>query len=113
MSNQKIMQRQAFLIADKQPEEITLKKTFQKPSERCGRPSDRLSRHQIKQAIRIATFDIEKQGRILRWKCPDHGDTNLSYRYQTGDGVHAWCESCSKTTHFDEYHFNGQEDNEE
>jgi hypothetical protein len=102
------VQLQTFL-ADKQPEAITRPRQYAPKVERCGRPSDRLTRHQIKQAIRIAQFDMEKQGRILRARCAQHGDQNLTYRYQQGDGVHVWCEICGWTTHFDEYHYQGSD----
>jgi hypothetical protein len=118
-----LMQQQAqcFLITTKKPELITKTNTFQKPKPTCGRPSDRLSSHQLKQAMAIVCFDMKKQGRILLWGCPEHGDQALSYRYQKGDGVHAWCEvpGCKAnhgkpaTNHWDEFHFQGQDDEDE
>jgi ribosomal protein S27E len=103
-------QQQCFLTS-KNPVLITKEnsKSFGVKIERCGRPSDRLTNHQIKQAIRIVQFDMEKQGRIMRAKCPQHGTENLTYRYQTSDGVHVWCEICGWTTHFDEIHYQGSD----
>jgi hypothetical protein len=108
-------QAQAFLISTKQPEPITEKNQYQKPKPTCGRPSDRLTEHQLKQAMAIVSFDMKKQGKISKCKCPQHGKTALSYRYQKSDGIHLWCEipGCRYTNHFDEIHFAGQDDEEE
>ena len=108
--SQHIKQLQTFLTGAK-PAPITYPHQFQKPKPKIGRPSERLSRDQLKQAMRICEFDVMKQGRIYRWRCPFHGDQSLSYRYQRGDGVHAWCEvpGCMITTHWDEYHYRGSD----
>ena len=113
MSGQKVIQKQSFLVSDKLPEEITQKKQFQKPSLNCGRPSDRLSEHQLKQAIAIVSWDMMKMGKIRKWECRQHGRTAITYRFQVGDGIHVWCEICGQTSHFQDYHFDGREDTEE
>jgi hypothetical protein len=118
---QQTRQFQCFLIETKKPQQITKTKTFQKPRPTCGRPSDRLSSHQLKQAMAIVELDIKKQGRISQWGCPVHGKQALSFRHQQGDGVHAWCEvpGCKAnhgkpaTNHWDETHFNGVDDEDE
>lgn len=108
--SQRIKHLQTFLT-DAEPQPITEKHQFQKPQPKIGRPSERLSRDQLNQAMRICEFDVMKQGRIYRWRCPFHGDKALSYRYQKSDGVHAWCEvpGCNRTTHWDEYHYRGSD----
>ncbi len=106
--SQQQQQYQAFLTPNKKPAPIT--KNNPPPNRNCGRPSDRLSRHQLKQAMTIVQFDMMKQGRIFRWTCPrGHSSDYLTYRYQKSDGVHAFCEICGATNHWDEIHFNGQE----
>ncbi len=74
-----------------------------------GRPSQRLTPELIKKVIELVDFDMKKQGKILRWACPVHGKAGLEYRMAKGDGAHAWCTFCGKTTHWDLYHFDGGE----
>jgi hypothetical protein len=80
---------------------------------RCGRPSERLTEAQINHALRIATFNVNKQNAIGAASCPIHGKQSLTFKYQQSDGVHVFCEVCNWTTHFDEYHYAPDEDDEE
>ncbi len=106
-----------IIMSDKKKQQTLIcpncKKEFH--AKLCGRPSDILSRHQLKQASAILTFDIYKQGRINRVRCPVHGDLLLAYRYQKSDGIHVRCDApgCCFKTHFDEVHFDGRETEEE
>lgn len=110
MTVQTTVQKQAFLTS-REPEEITVKKTFQKPSQQCGRPNERISESQLNKAIQIVSWDMAKQSKIRRWSCPDHGKTNRSFDVSP-DGVRVWCETCGKTTHFELFQWDGRQNNE-
>lgn len=91
-----------FLVPNKKPlspEVLTLKR-----SQIFGRPSDRLTDAQLRQAVKILTHDMARQGKIKLSACPRHGQKYLTYRYQVGDGVRVFC-SCGWTTHFNEYNY--------
>jgi hypothetical protein len=100
--------KQAFLT-DKEPAEIKRgNRHIGFKVERCGRPSERLTRKQLQHAMNICTFDMAKQGRIWRWKCPTHNQTALTYHF-AADGVHVFCEACGLTNHFELVNFDGRE----
>jgi len=98
-------QKQAFLT-NREPEEITEKKTFQKPTTACGRPNERISESQLNKAVQIVSWDMAKQGKVKQWSCPEHGKANRSFDVSP-DGVRVWCETCGKTTHFELSNFQG------
>ena len=112
--SQRIQHLQTFLT-NKKPTSITAHKPKPRKVTRCGRPSDRLTHHQIIQAVRVAEFDVAKQGRILRWRCRQNHDPEIyyTYRYQRSDGVHVWCEACGATSHWDEIHYHADDNPQE
>jgi hypothetical protein len=96
--------RQTFF--DGKPTEILVEKQkFKRPKQAPGRPSERISEDELKKAIRIIQWDMQKQGTIMRWKCPQHGKLERTFDVDV-DGVRVWCEICGLTTHFMTYNYN-------
>jgi len=96
--------RQTFF--DGKPTEILIEKQkFKRPKQAPGRPSERISEDELKKAIRIIQWDMQKQGAIMRWRCPHHGKLERTFDVDI-DGVRVWCEVCGLTTHFMTYNYN-------
>lgn len=96
--------------SEKLKKEVMTQKEIDKKN---GRPNQEYTKHQLHEMGNIIKFDMMKQGRIEAFRCPEHGDKYLLLRYQKSDGVHIRCKVCKTKSHFDEYHFNGQEDTDE
>ena len=93
-------EKQSFLN-EKEPEPINYQKSFEKPKNSVGRPSNRITLEQFKTMKRIIALDIAKQGKISKAECPMHRKRNLSYTWHNSEGVRIHCEICSWSTHFE------------
>lgn len=102
--NGQLIVRQTYF--DGKPTEIILEKQrFKRPKQAPGRPNERISEDELRKAIRIIQWDLQKQGTIMRWRCPQHGKLERTFDVDL-DGVRVWCEICGLTTHFMTYNYN-------
>jgi len=100
----RLIQRQTF-FNQKPTEIITPKQKFSRPKHTVGRPNERISEDELHKAAKIIQWDIQKQGEITKWRCPQHGKLERSFDVDL-DGARVWCELCGLTTHFTLYNYN-------